>query len=495
MSALLIVSLIAGYFGLLLFVSYLTSRGADNDSFFTGNKKSPWYLVAFGMIGTSLSGVTFLSVPGWAGNPDKQFSYMQVVLGYFIGYIVVAYVLMPIYYRMNLTSIYSYLGERFGFYANKTGAIFFLGSRLLGASIRLLLVANVLQELLFDQLNVPFELTVFISIALIWVYTNKGGIKTIIWTDALQTFFMIAAVLLAGYIIIGQLDMKDGVINTIADSQYSKIFFMDDWLAGNYFWKHFLGGIFIAIGMTGLDQDMMQKNLSCKNIGEAKKNMMSFAVVLVFVNLIFLGLGALLFMYSAQTGIGEGVSGDQLFAKIAIDPKTGLAVGILFLLGLIAAAYSSADSALTALTTSFSHDIFGIKKKTPENQIKLRKQVHIFVSVLLLIIIIILKHKTDRSAIDLILTFAAFTYGPLIGLFFFGILTKRVVKDKLIPIMCLLGLAVTVFLWYFSQGGQGAETLKVFGNYKIGSELIVINAMITYAALYAVSNKKVEVLN
>ncbi len=501
MSPILIVSLIAGYFAVLLAVARLTSRGADNDSFFTGNKKSPWYLVAFGMIGASLSGVTFISIPGWVGNPDNQFSYMQVVFGYLIGYIIVAYVLMPIYYRMNLTSIYTYLEERFGFYSHKTGAIFFLGSRLLGASIRLLLVANVLQLFLFDEFNVPFEVTVFLSIALIWVYTNKGGIKTIIWTDTLQTFFMIAAVLVMCYIIIGELDLREeGVVSTIKNSPYSRIFFFDDWFEKNYFWKHFFGGIFIAIGMTGLDQDMMQKNLSCKNIGEAQKNMMSFATVLVFVNLIFLSLGALLYMYAEQTGIGTGVKGDDLFATIAIHSKTGLFVGVLFLIGLIAAAYSSADSALTALTTSFSHDIFNFKKKSSDEQYKLRKRVHVFVSLLLLVIIIVLKYTTTMSAIGQIMFFAGFTYGPLIAMFFFGILTKRTLNDKLVPVMCLLAVAVTIILWYFSAGGPGGVVVKnvpvgIFGRYKIGFELIILNSVLTFASLFLISKKKVEVLN
>ncbi len=491
MSPVLIICLIAAYFGILLLVAHFTSRGADNDSFFTGNKKSPWYLVAFGMIGASLSGVTFLSIPGWVGNADNQFSYMQMVFGYLIGYIIVAYVLMPIYYRMNLTSIYTYLEERFGFFTHKTGAIFFLGSRLLGASIRLLLVANVLQIFLFDQFNVPFELTVFLSIALIWVYTNKGGIKTIIWTDTLQTFFMIAAVLLTCYIIVGELDLKEeGVISSIKNSPYSKIFFFDNWLEKNYFWKHFLGGIFIAVGMTGLDQDMMQKNLSCKNIKEAQKNMMSFAIVLVFVNLIFLGLGALLYMYSEQTGIGKGAAGDALFATIAIDPSTGIMVGVLFLIGLIAAAYSSADSALTALTTSFSYDIFNFGKKEKSEQDRLRKTMHIGVSLLLLVIIIVLKYTTSSSAIGLIMFFAGFTYGPLIAMFFFGILTKRALNDKMVPVMCLVSVGATILIWYFSAGAPGGGTSGIFGQYKIGFELIIINSVLTYLSLFLISKKK-----
>lgn len=492
MSPIIVITVIAVYFGVLLLVAHFTSKGADNDSFFTGNKKSPWYLVAFGMIGASLSGVTFLSIPGWVGNPDNQFSYMQVVFGYLLGYIVVAYILMPIYYRMNLTSIYTYLEERFGYYSHKTGAIFFLGSRLLGSAIRLLLVANVLQIFLFDKLNIPFELTVFLSIALIWVYTNKGGIKTIIWTDTLQTFFMIAAVLLMSYIIIGQLDLQEsGVVKSISNSKYSQIFFFDDWAAKNYFWKHFLGGIFIAIGMTGLDQDMMQKNLSCKNIKEAQKNMMSFAVVLVFVNLIFLALGALLYMYSIKTGIGTGVSGDDLFATIALDPKTGAIVGVLFLVGLVAAAYSSADSALTALTTSFSFDIFDFGKREKSEQNKLRKRVHIGVSILLLITIIVLKYTTTSSAIGLVMFFAGFTYGPLIALFFFGILTKRSLNDRLVPLACLISIGVTILLWNYSAGapGVGAGNPGIFGKYAIGFELIIINSALTFVALFAISKK------
>jgi Na+/proline symporter len=488
MSAGIIITIIVAYFGLLLLVAHLTSKNANNDSFFMGDKKSPWYLVAFGMIGASLSGVTFLSIPGWVGNEANQFSYMQVVFGYLVGYAVVAYVLMPIYYRMNLTSIYTYLEERFGYFSHKTGAIFFLGSRLLGASIRLLLVANVLQTFLFDQFSIPFELTVFISILLIWVYTSKGGIKTIIWTDTLQTFFMIAAVLLMVHIIADDLNLYEpGLIKTIKESSYSKIFFWDNWAEKNYFWKHFLGGIFIAIGMTGLDQDMMQKNLSCKNIKEAQKNMMSFATVLVLVNLIFLSLGALLYMYAAKTGVGLGVSGDELFPTIALDKSTGLAIGILFFVGLIAAAYSSADSALTALTTSFSHDLLGFNKKDKSVQEKFRKKVHVGVSLLLLFTIIILKYTTDRNAIDSIMFFAGFTYGPLIGLFFFGILTKRQLKDKFVPFAAIIAVFITIFIWYYSAGGPGAGETGILGTYKIGYELIIFNALITFFCLYPIS--------
>lgn len=491
MSPTIIITIIVLYFALLLLIAKWTSKEATNETFYVGNRNSKWYLVAFGMIGASLSGVTFLSIPGWVGNPANQFSYMQVVLGYFVGYIVVAYVLMPIYYRMNLTSIYTYLEERFGYYAHKTGAVFFLGSRILGASIRLLLVANVLQMFLFDKLGVRFEVTVFISIALIWVYTNKGGIKTIIWTDTLQTFFMIAAVLVMAHIISDDLGLYEkGLVSSIKESPYSQIFYWD-FLEKNYFWKHFLGGAFITIGMTGLDQDMMQKNLSCKNIGEAQKNMMSFSFVLIFVNLIFLSLGALLFMLSSKTGIGAGVSSDLLFPTIALDSSTGLTIGILFFVGLIAAAYSSADSALTALTTSFSFDLLQLNKRDDIDQEKARKKIHLGVSFLLLLVIIILKYTTSRNAIDSIMFFAGFTYGPLIGLFFFGILTKRTLTDKHVPFLSVGACLLTIVIWYFSAGAPGGnpDGTGIFGGYKIGYELIIFNSIITYLLLFVFSKK------
>ncbi len=492
MSTTLIAVIILLYFLLLLFIAKRTSKGATNDSFFVGDKKSPWLLVAFGMIGTSLSGVTFLSVPGWVGNSANQFSYMQMVFGYLVGYFVVALVLMPLYYRLNLTSIYSYLGQRFGPKSHMTGAVFFLGSRVIGASIRLLLVANVLQEFLFESMGIPFPLTVIFSILLIWVYTNKGGIKTIIWTDSLQTFFMIAAVLLTVHFISDAMGLYDqGVISTVANSEYAKIFFFDDMLSGNYFWKHFIGGAFITIGMTGLDQDMMQKNLSCKSIGDAKKNMLSFAFVLVIVNAIFLGLGALLYMYSKSTGIASDVaSGDLLFPTIALHEDTSLVVGILFFVGLIAAAYSSADSALTSLTTSFSLDVLKIQNKPDLEQEKIRKRSHVLVSVVLLLVIILLKYTTERSAIDSLIFFAGFTYGPLIGIFFFGILSERSVNDILIPVLSLISVFVTVGLWMVSPKGPIGKTGEDWlGGYTIGAELIIINGLITFILLFACSKK------
>ncbi len=482
---------IAGYFLFLMLISFLTSRGADNNSFFLGDKKSPWYAVAFGMIGASLSGVTFISVPGWVGNELNQFSYMQAVFGYFFGYLIVAFVLMPIYYKMNLTSIYTYLEQRFGKVSHKTGAFFFLASRTLGASVRLLLVAKALQVIIFDDWNVPFEVTVVISVLLIWFYTFKGGIKTIIWTDTLQTLFMLTSVGLTVWLISKNLNLSEsgGVIKSIADSPYSKIFFFEDIMSSNHFLKHFLGGVFITIGMTGLDQDMMQKNLSCKNAKEAKMNMVAFAAVLVPVNLIFLGLGALLYMYSTATGIGAGVSSDMLFPTIAMEGGLGKVAGVLFILGLIAAAYSSADSALASLTTSISVDFLGVEKMEESKAKSTRIITHILVSLLIILVVIILKYTTTTAAIGLLMKFAGFTYGPLIGLFFFGILTKRKLKDNLVWIVMILAPIIIGYLWYYSAGSPGVETDMpgIFGEYKFGFEIIIYNAVLSFLGLFVIS--------
>jgi len=361
MSPLLVLVLIAGYFLVLVLISHFTGKGADNSSFFLGNRKAPWYLVAFGMIGASLSGVTFISVPGWVGA--SQFSYMQMVLGYLVGYFVIATVLMPMYYRLNLTTIYGYLETRFGFWSYKTGALYFLISRIIGASFRLFLVAGVLQIVMFDAWGVPFELSVVITVLLIWLYTAKAGIKTIIRTDALQTFFMLLAVALSIGFLASDLDWGIGeLVARISDSDYSRVFFFDDWNDKKHFVKQFLSGAFIAIVMTGLDQDMMQKNLSCKNIHDAQKNMFWFSIVLVIVNFVFLSLGALLYLYAAEKGMTVPEKTDDLYPFIATKGYAGVVVAVSFLLGLIAAAYSSADSALTSLTTSVSVDFLNVNK-------------------------------------------------------------------------------------------------------------------------------------
>lgn len=500
MTPTLIVTVLVLYFSVLVAISFVTSKKANNESFFRGDRKSPWYLVSFGMIGASLSGVTFISIPGWVGDSSKQFGYMQVVLGYLVGYFIVAYVLLPLFYRSNVTSIYEYLKDRFGFWSYKTGAFFFLVSRVIGSSIRLLLVANVLQEILFNKWGVPFEVTVIISIVLIWIYTSRGGIKTIVWTDTLQTVFMLTSVLLTVYFVSDALNLseKGGIISTVSKSNYSQIFFFDDFMSGNNFWKSFFGGMFITIGMTGLDQDMMQKNLSCKNIGDAQKNMISMAVILVVVNLIFLALGSLLYMYATanmpeviQAITDKKMSGDMLFSTIAMDEAVGPVIGILFLLGLIAAAYSSADSALTALTTSFSIDFLNLKQKRAAEQERTRRVVHVGMSIVLVLVIILLKYTTNSSAIGLLLTFAGFTYGPLIGLFFFGIIFKRKITDRIVPLICIASILLTVFLWYFSFGGPGIEKGQpgIFGKYVFGIELIVYNSFFTFIGLWLFSKK------
>ncbi|MFT5762240.1 MAG: SSS family solute:Na+ symporter [Polaribacter sp.] len=467
-----IILLIVGYFTVLILISYFTSKSATNETFFKANNSSPWYLVAFGMIGASLSGVTFISVPGWV--EDQNMGYMQMVLGYVVGYAVIGLVLLPLYYRLNLTSIYTYLDDRFGKYSYKTGASFFLLSRTIGASFRLFLVANVLQLLLFDAYGIPFWVTVTITILLIWLYTFKGGIKTIVWTDTLQTLFMLIAVGVCIYTISDELQISN-IFNYVADSDLSKTFFFDDANAGNYFWKQFLAGAFIAIAMTGLDQDMMQKNLTCRNLKDAKKNMFWFTIVLVIVNFFFLALGVLLTDYAQKNGIDAHK--DELFPILATKGSLGLATAIFFLLGLIAAAYSSADSALTSLTTSFSIDILEIdKKKEKSEQIKIRKRIHIVFSLVLIVTILIFKYFiTDASVIAKIFTFANYTYGPLLGLYAFGLFTKLKVKDKAVPMICLASPILTYFASYLSL------TLLDFD---FGFALLVVNGMITFIGLW-----------
>jgi len=477
----LIISVIVIYFIFLIGIAYFTSRGADNNSFFLGNKKSPWYIVAFGMIGASLSGVTFISVPGWVGS--SNFYYMQVVFGYFIGYAVVTTVLMPLYYKLNLTSIYSYLETRFGKRSYKTGAVFFLISRILGASFRLFLVANVLQITIFDSLNVPFVVTVAITILLIWLYTNKGGIKTIIWTDTLQTAFMLIAVGFAIYYISTSLSFTvPEMFSTVFDTDYSKMFNFGSILEKDNFFKQVIGGAFITITMTGLDQDMMQKNLSCKNIGDAKKNMFWFSVVLIPVNLLFLILGAMLFIFATKNGITVPERTDELFPLIATGGYLPMSVTIFFILGLIAAAYSSADSALTSLTTSFSVDILNINKYYDDKRKKdIRRKVHIFISIVLLIVIVLFKMVIDASVISTLLTVAGYTYGPLLGLYAFGIFSKININDKYVPIIAIIAPILTFIVNYYS------ETL-LFG-YKFGFELIVINALFMIIGLLIIRKK------
>ncbi|MFC7444460.1 MULTISPECIES: sodium:solute symporter [Mesoflavibacter] len=472
MSSSQIILLIAAYFGVLILISYFTGKKSGNDAFFKGNKQSPWYVVAFGMIGASLSGVTFISVPGWI--EASQFSYMQVVFGYMLGYLVIGTVLLPLYYKMNLTSIYTYLEERFGNYAYKTGASFFLLSRIVGASFRLYLVANVLQLILFDDLGIQFWQTVTITVLLIWLYTFKSGIKTIVWTDTLQTLFMLIAVGVAIYFVSSEMDLGgQSIFAFVNDSELSKMFFFDDIKSANYFWKQFLSGAFIAIVMTGLDQDMMQKNLTCKTLKDAQKNMFWFTLVLTAVNFLFLSLGLLLTVYAQQNGIDAHK--DDLFPILAKN-HLGIGVFVFFLLGLIAAAYSSADSALTSLTTSFSIDILDIEKKhNAEKQVKIRKRIHVMISLLLILVIIAFKYIIkDESVISKLFVFAGYTYGPLLGLYAFGLFTKWHVKDKFIPIIAILSPILSYII--------SVNSLKWFG-FEFGFFILILNGFLTFLGL------------
>lgn len=479
MTPILVVSILAVYFGVLILISILTSKGADTNTFFTGNRQSPWYLVAFGMIGASLSGVTFISVPGNVGKIG--FGYFQIVLGYLVGYWVIIGVLLPLYYRLNLVSIYTFLEQRFSFWSYKTGAFFFLISRTIGSSLRLYLAATVLQLFLFDAWNVPFIVTVATTIVLIWIYTFKGGIKTIVWTDTFQTFFLIAAVCIAVWQITQQLGMSvSEMISAVKASPYSKIFYFDDPNAPIFFWKQFLGGAFIAITMTGMDQEIMQKNLTCKTIGDAQKNMFWFSLILVVVNLLFLTLGALLYLYSTEFNLPIPSASDELFPRLAFN-ELGLAVGVFFLLGITASSYASADSALAGLTTSFCIDFLNFKHK-PESQKKRQKFiVHVAFSLLFLIIIVIFKEINERSVIDAVLNVAGYTYGPLLGLFSFGVLTTRVVRDKLVPVVCVISPVLSYVISLNSKAW--------FGGYVFGIEILIVNGLITFAGLWIVSKR------
>ena len=485
MNSFLILILLLSYFVVLILISYLTSTNDSNQDFFKAGKQSPWYLVAFGMIGASLSGVTFISVPGWV--EASQFSYFQVVLGYMVGYFVVAFVLLPVYYKLNLTSIYEYLFHRFGFVSHKTGAFFFFVSRILGAAFRLYLVAIVLQQFIFDEWNVPFEITVIISILLIWIYTFRGGIKTIVWTDTLQTVFMITAVILSIYFITESLDWTFSEFLVSEELKaYSTIFNTDSILDKGYFLKSFFGGVFITICMTGLDQDMMQKNLSCKSLKDAQKNMLSFSIVLTLVTFLFLLLGALLFIYAKRNNIeiplldGQPKT-DLLFPEIALNSGLGITLGITFILGLIAAAYSSADSALTSLTTSFCVDILDMSGKSEKAQKSIRKKTHIGMSLLLVLVIISFKYILNSNVIDSLLTVAGYTYGPLLGMFAFGIFTDYKIKDKFVWIVALASVTMV-----FMLGKIPADDL---GGYVIGYELLPINGLLTFIGLILIRRK------
>lgn len=480
MKPIYIVLLIFIYFGILILISRFTGKNDTNDAFFRADRRSPWYLVAFGMIGATLSGVTFISVPGWVGA--TQFGYLQVVLGNVLGYVVIIAVLLPIYYKLKVTSIYQYLDNRFGFTSYKTGATFFFLSQMMGASLRLYLVALVLDEFVFSNWNIPFYVTVIIAVALIWLYTNRGGIKTIVYTDTLQTFFMLTSVVVTVYLIMKNLNWNITDLFTSPDiKQYTKTFFTDDFLKKDYFWKAFLGGAFITITMTGLDQNMMQKNLTCKNIREAQKNVISYSVVFILAIIMFLFLGALLYVYATKSGMGLPERADLLFPEIALNGGMGLTLAIAFLLGLIASAYSSADSALAALTTSFCIDFLNIEKRQAKHQIKIRRKVHIGISAAMALIIIVSNQFLSESVIDSIFMVASYTYGPLLGLFAFGIMTKWEVEDKWVWVVALIAFGLSLTL-----GTIPAEYLR---GYEFNYELLGVNGLLTFIGLLIIKKK------
>lgn len=478
MSTSLILAVIIGYFIVLLLIAQWTGRNATADSFFTGNRNSPWYVVAFGMIGASLSGVTFISVPGEVGN--TAWGYFQMVLGYQVGYLVIALVLLPLYYRLGLISIYRYLKDRFGTASYKTGSAFFLLSQLIGASFRLFLVAGVLQLALFNTLGIPFWISVLITIALIWLYTFKAGIKTVVWTDTLQTFFMLSAVVFTLFIVAGKLNLSFlGVIETVAAHPFSKII-ETDWRDGQFFAKQFLSGAFIAIVMTGLDQNMMQKNLTCKNLKEAQKNIAWFSPSLIPVNLLFLALGVLLYIYAEQYGISLPSRSDELFPFLALN-HFGSLTAIFFLLGITAAAYSSADSSLTALTTAFCIDFLAIdiSKSTETKRTKL--WVHIGFSIAMFAVIMLFYSLNDSSVISAIFRAAGYTYGPLLGLFAFGLFTNYTLKDRLVPIVCICSPLLCYII--------SSNSITWFNGYQFGYELLLLNGLFTVLGLLSIRIK------
>lgn len=482
MSPLLILGIFLLYTAILFAVTWFTARKADSQSFFIGNKVSPWFVVAYGMIGASLSGVTFMSVPGWV--KDTQFSYMVVVLGYLFGYFVIALVLLPLYYRLKLTSIYSYLNTRFGFWSYKTGAGFFIISRTLGASLRMFLVINVLQIFVFNAWNIPFWVNVLIFIILIILYTLKGGIRTIIWTDTLQTTFMLLAVILS-VIYIGK-DLNISLVklfSIVKESSSSKMFILD-WHNERFFIKQFFSGMFITIVMTGLDQEMMQKNLSCRNIKEAQKNMFTFSGILVFVNLLFLFLGALLLIFMQTKGITVATS-DEIFPTIALR-YLGPVAGLVFLIGLISAAFPSADGALTSLTTCVSIDFLGLDKRlgmSEHTKTRIRYFVHISIAIVFFISILIFSTFKGRAVIDKLFTIAGYTYGPLLGLYSFGLFTRRSVNDRVTPFIAILSPLICFFISKYS--------VQLLNGYKFGFELLLVNGLLTFLGLLVFSKKPV----
>lgn len=480
MSPSVVLGLILVYFCVLLVISFITGRKAGNAGFYLANKQAPWYIIAFGMIGASLSGVTFMSVPGWVR--DTQFTYLMLVFGYLVGYFVIATVLMPMYYRLNLTSIYTYLDQRFGNASYKTGSAFFILSRTLGASLRIYLVVSVLQLFVFDVWGLPFWMSAGLFILLIILYTFQGGVKTIIWTDTLQTTFMLLAVVVTIKIVLDQLGTGLGdMMSMIAQNDLSKVI-ETDYHSKHYFVKQFISGAFISIVMTGLDQEMMQKNLSCRNLRDAQKNMFTFSVVLVFVNLMFLFMGAILLVYAQQKNIVLPSASDDIFPGLAMN-QLGSVAGLVFLIGLISAAFPSADGALTSLTTSFTIDILNFDKsvKPEKHKIYVRKAVHLSFAFVLFAMILILHTAEDKAIVDKLFTIAGYTYGPLLGLYSFGLFTRYRVYDIVVP---FIAIASPVFCYILAQHSQ-----QWLWGYQFGFELLIVNGVFTFAGLWLARKK------
>ena len=479
-TAWIVLATIAFYFVLLFVISWITGRKADNAGFFTGNRKSPWYMVAIAMTGASISGVTFISVPG--AVMDGGYSYMQMVLGFFVGSIVVALVLIPMFYRMNLVSIYGYLENRFGLASYRTGAWFFFVSKMLGASVRFFVVCVVLQTLVFEPLHMPFALNVILTVALIWLYSFQGGVKSLIWTDSLKTFCLVVSVVSCIVFIAQSMGFGIGELPAaVADHPTSKVFFFDDPNDGHYFWKQFIAGVFMVIATTGLDQDLMQRTMSCKNFRESQKNMIVSSFVQIFVIGLFLVLGTLLYMYAGSHGIAE--TKDALFGAVAWSDGFPIAIGILFIIGLIAAAYSAAGSALTAVTPAFTVDILQADKKGNEEKLtRTRKLVHVGMSAMMIVVIVVFYYLNNDSAINAVYSLASYTYGPILGMFIFGMAVKRPVRDRWVPVVCVLAPAICYVLQTNSE--------QWFGGYQISFELLIINAVITAAGLALLIKKK-----
>lgn len=478
MNPLLVFFVVAGYFAVLLAVAWFTSRKANTDTFFIANRRSPWYLVAFAMIGATISGVTFISVPGEVGN--SAFSYFQFILGNIAGYWLVAGFLLPLYYRLNLITIYSYLGQRFGRWSHKSGSFFFILSKLIGAAFRLYLAAGVLQLAFFDAFNIPFTVTVIVSILLIWIYTFKGGIKTIIWTDSLQTIFLVGAVVLTIIIISRDLQWDlPTLAGEISRHRLSEIFTWD-WRSENNFFKQFFGGLFITLVIVGMDQDSMQKNLTCKTLREARKNMFTFSIAFVVTVFLFLCLGAMLYIYAEKQGLQLPATSDDVYPWLAFN-KLGLAVGIAFLIGVIAAAYSSADSALTSLTTTLSIDFLNAENLPESKRVKIKSRAHILFSLLLMVIILAFRAVNDQSVVVAVFTVAGYTYGPILGLFLFGLLTKREIRDRWVPLVAVMAPTLS---WIISSHSE-----EWLAGYTFGFEILILNGLLMVSGLLIISKK------